>query len=505
MKKNGFTLVEIIVVVVLLSIITTISIVNINSVTKNKNIKSQNKIFSNFDNALDVYLSNHPEIYKNLKDNAEGAIITLELLKNEGLISDNIQDPTTKQNIDYSNNYYVLADAVLLSDEEAEESNKNCSGQIAITVIKNWEVLNGTIAENDVVYICPKNETKVENKGNSGVDELEKRISALEKLSGNEKRIFSGESANNYVYFNVETTHTNADMAYWPSDNKNLWRIYSYYGVDGTTNNIKLVYSQPVTINDKYIQVTKKSRTGYTYYLNNTDTVVPATNVYQIENCTIKDGSSNRTIFQIDNEYYMYMGCRGKCKRDKSYVTKITKTIDKYLPNSFNCTGTPIKYTRGHFSVSLDSNNKYPEQSIKNHLLQKIKYKDWVEAYPYYTYYNGTNRIDAKLDYSYVKYDKLGVITLNEFVDTITAAKSWLKYYDTNFIGELSYSFDNYMVYPEMSSKISTKDSSDATASLIPVVTLKSGIKIESDDTCGTPGTISCPYRLSYNGITTTN
>ena len=286
MKKRGFTLIEIIIAIVLITLLSTTTIISIVHMQKKKANEKYNTVLAKADLALDVYLSNHPEVYENLITNAEGAIVTLEVLKNEGLISDKIKDPNTNKVIDYANNYYVLSDAVLLSDENSSstQGSKECNGQVGITVIKNWEVLNGTIAEDNVIYVCPKNNENSLNNGNSGIDELEKRISALEKNTGNEKKIFSGENVNNYVYFNVDDVRKNSLSAFWPTSNKNLWRIYSYYGIDGSTNNIKLIYSEPVEINKSYITVTKTPKTGYTYYIKDTNNQVTFNNVYET-NC----------------------------------------------------------------------------------------------------------------------------------------------------------------------------------------------------------------------------
>ena len=500
MKKRGFTLIEIIIAIVLITLLSTTTIITIVHMQKKKANEKYNTVLAKADLALDVYLSNHPEVYENLITNAEGAIVTLEVLKNEGLISDKIKDPNTNKIIDYANNYYVLSDAVLLSDENSSstQGSKECNGQVGITVIKNWEVLNGTIAEDNVIYVCPKNNENSLNNGNSGIDELEKRISALEKNTGNEKKIFSGENVNNYVYFNVDDVRKNSSSAFWPTSNKNLWRIYSYYGIDGSTNNIKLIYSEPVEINKSYITVTKTQKTGYTYYIKDTTNQVTFNNVYQT-NCRY----NGRTVYIMDNEYYNYYGCYGKCKYKREYVLKINTSVSDYLPDTFECTSDEMKYDKSQFDVSLDSNGVYPENSIKNHLYQNIIHKDWVESFPYYIYYNGTNRIDAKLNYSTVVYDKIGVLTQNEFVDSITAAKTWLSYYTNSFIGKLDYSFDTYMVFPEISGKVDTRSTKGTTADLIPVVTLKSGIKIVTDDSCSNPGTKACPYKLSYNGETT--
>lgn len=496
MKKHGFTLIEIIICIIL---ITTISVGTTIVVIKNNEKKEQNtlKKYENiFDNALEVYLSNHEEITTNLNNYAKAAAVTLEVLKNDGLISDDLD-------IDYKNNYYLLSNAQLLNN--GETTNVDCdsdSDVVGIEIFKKWDLSEYEDGKK-VIYVCPTNDSSsTEDNSKVGIDELEKRISALEKMGGNTKNIFTGDNVNNYVYFNVDDSNANSSMAYWPSENKNLWRIYSYYGTDGSSSNIKLVYSQPATINTNYITVTKKEISFNSFIDKTSGKTIEGITKAHSTNCTY----NNSYVYILNDEYYKYEGCSGKCKRQNYYVSKISTVVSDYLPDTFTCTSDPIKYNKNQFDVTLDSNYLYPTDSVKNHLYQKIKYKDWIEAYPYYTTYTGTNRIDAKLTYSNVVYDKIGVITQNEFLETISASKTWMKYYTECFVGKLNYSFDTYMVKLLTDSTINTINTDDdPSADLVPVVTLKSGVKIISDESCGTPGSKNCPYKLSFEGKTTDN
>ena len=91
MRKNkGFTLIEIIICIALISIIaTTMTITIVKNKRKNElNILEKNS--TKLENALQVYLANHKEVTYNLKNNTKAAAITLEVLKNEGLIDDTL-------------------------------------------------------------------------------------------------------------------------------------------------------------------------------------------------------------------------------------------------------------------------------------------------------------------------------------------------------------------------------------------------------------------------------
>lgn len=146
MKKKGFTLIEIIMCISLISIISVCTTVIVIKNNENKEQKALNNYKTLFDNALKVYLSNHKEITNNLNNNVKAAAVTLEVLKNDGLIVDDLD-------IDYKNNYYLLSNAKLLDNDAG---NKNCENDvIAIEVFAKWD-LSG-IDGSKVIYVCPKN------------------------------------------------------------------------------------------------------------------------------------------------------------------------------------------------------------------------------------------------------------------------------------------------------------------------------------------------------------
>lgn len=141
-NKKGFTLIEIICVIILITVVSVgVTVV----VIKNNNEKVANILENNsskFQDALEVYLSTHKEVINNVNENAKGAIVTLEVLKNEGLIEDNLE-------INYKKNYYLLSNAII--DVQAK-TNIDCdSNQVSLAMIESWNV-----DTDKVVYICPK-------------------------------------------------------------------------------------------------------------------------------------------------------------------------------------------------------------------------------------------------------------------------------------------------------------------------------------------------------------
>lgn len=148
--KRGFTLVEIIVVIALIAIIGVGSVVAINLINDKKETNILIKNEPNFKNALEVYLTNHPEVVNNVTNNVEGAIVSLELLKNEGLINNDLD-------IDYKDKYYVVTNAFLSYKDISENVVKEeCDNSIGLGTIASWSKNNNT---DNVLYFCPKKST----------------------------------------------------------------------------------------------------------------------------------------------------------------------------------------------------------------------------------------------------------------------------------------------------------------------------------------------------------
>lgn len=256
-KKKGFTLIEIIICIALIAIIsTTMTFVAIKN-NKNKQIKileNNNKIL---ENALEVYLENHEEIQTNLENSAKGAIVTLEVLKNEGLI-----DEKQFKGVELKKNYFFLSYSMLDT-----KTNTDCENNvIPLSIIENWKV-----DTNKVVYICPK-------KGDTSTITIKEIIDIdnsnnikdsliLSSIFGNMKYVAQGENPDNWVTFEVENDENKA--TYWPKkqdengiEEKNLWRIV-YIDNEGY---IKLLYNNNVVTNNKLLTNSNdwKNNEGYT-------------------------------------------------------------------------------------------------------------------------------------------------------------------------------------------------------------------------------------------------
>ena len=219
MKNKGFTLIEIIICISLLTLVGTISIISIVKLTKIKTADLLEKNSRVLNNALEVYLDKHPEITNNVNDNFEGAIVTLEVLKNDGLID--IKGLPKKE---YKKNYFLLSKTNIVLSGKFKGNDSCGDNLLRVASIASWNVNT-----DEVVYICPTESNSVS-----------------EEIINKKDFVAKGENPNNYVEFKVNPT-LNDSWSNWSNKNTNLWRIISIQ--DGI---IKLVYSEPVETNNSY-------------------------------------------------------------------------------------------------------------------------------------------------------------------------------------------------------------------------------------------------------------
>lgn len=92
MKKNGFTLIEILVVIVLLAAVSVTVGINMNNMFNKEKDKNYNSFIAQIEDAACVYAETN-----NIKVNA--VVSTSELI-NEGLINKNLKNPKTGNTIE---------------------------------------------------------------------------------------------------------------------------------------------------------------------------------------------------------------------------------------------------------------------------------------------------------------------------------------------------------------------------------------------------------------------
>lgn len=500
-KIKGFTLIEIIVCLIIITCIGTGSVIGVNTVIKNNKESKLEKIHTNFDSALEVYLTDNKEVLANINNYAEGAIITLETLKNEGLISDDLIDPTTDELIDYKNNYYVVSNAVLLENPGGlggAIASDACNNQVSIEVIANWDLNNLTEAQkSQILYICPTDIDRIK----SSLTGLDSRISDLETEIGNLKEaikevegvktedvkqnlIYSslfenatytakGVNPNNYVYFEVESKPN--EFAYFQNtDNKGLWRIVSI----NETNEIELLYSEPVLSNNSQ-NYTSESGTwchheGWQDYNGDYSSCT----YYKLKHTPSEAGMSN-------SKYYKY------------------NTETTFLPSEL-----------------LEAETI--EGSKKSYLYNSIVNEDWIIEKNYHPYYSRSGN-NIVYNPSSNKAMKMGSINENQLKSSVNISESWLYGY-TMMMGSITYSanFVDYYYYVYNSggtlragTSISAankctrkdcyydKDSSQHFdlygTNYYPLITLSSKVELIENSSCdknAIQGSKECPYKL---------
>ena len=121
-NKKGFTLTEMLIVLVLLLAITTSTLLGMDQIQKQSAKKRLNELYKEIELASDIYVNNHPEIATNLLNNGvTGECIRIYSLQADGLLDNNLVDPVTGQKIPANLCVDVSAiDGVLVSDFSLE-------------------------------------------------------------------------------------------------------------------------------------------------------------------------------------------------------------------------------------------------------------------------------------------------------------------------------------------------------------------------------------------------
>ena len=445
MKKRGFTLIEIIISISLIAIIGTISIVSIISLRK---AKVENLLESNskvLNNALEVYLEKHPEVTNNVNNNFKGAVVTLQVLKDEGLID--IKGLSDKN---YKENYYFLSNSVLADGNKVDESK--CENNIlSLQTVTSWNLNN--LNPEQIIYICPTS-----GSGNTTTD-----------LVNVKNYVAKGENPNNYVELSVKSDNT--QWAWWPYDSStNLWRIVSIE--DGK---IKLMYNKTVGSDNTYNYAGKIK-----------------------EACRYNDKSTNyvaKLKTEIDDSGYcnLIYNCYGVGDDGgRNYFRYGSNNGSKNLWSSSEVVS----------DFSKDNMSNTPnacfvkKEALYNNIDENIR--NYIIKYNYYQ----INVVDESTKKTFVKNLEmfLGFLTDKDYDNSLYNGKTWLA--DSkdniwkNFDPFYKAQYDGEGTEPGMSTyKFYTIYGHEYQ----PVITLSEKIKLKknNNDNClDVNGTLNCPYQL---------
>lgn len=437
-NKSGFTLIETIVVIGLISLIAVSGFLGVRTFSKNVEAKKYQKFYEQFDDALSVYLSENPEIYKNLSDNVEGAIISLELLKNEGLIRENIKDPKTNEIIDYTNNYYVLSDAVLLNEEVSEEEAESmCNGRLGIEVIKNWDVLSGNVNMNDVVYVCPK-ETVEREEEELDVDDLLERIESLENALS-----LVNLGGDSWVLFDVQTDTSKS--AYWPEENQDLWSI-----VEANGDEMKIIYNNYVNNKSSSSPIQYKDPTNKCtnfYNTKNRSWSVDTSKVKYLDlskNSVYRSNYNESLIMEYNGAYYVLYQYNSGNWRNPSYTCKALRTITNinYLNTKYGAL-TNVNNLNGWSRKEIETDKYNTAGSKKKDLFDKVVHNSYIKEKDYYYDYDTVNNnAIEELNTTVTLKDKFGTLSTDDPIKNIRSLLLGKNFYIGSYTVNIR--FDTY-------------------------------------------------------------
>lgn len=446
--KKGFTLIEIIISISLIAIIGTISVVSIVSLRK---AKVENLLESNskvLNNALEVYLEKHPEVTNNVNNNFKGAVVTLKVLKDEGLI-----DIKGLKESEYRNKYYFLSNSVLADNNEVDWSSCD-NNLLGLNYIPSWDV-----DTDKVIYICPKS-----SDSNNYQDILNAK-----------NYIFKGDDPKNYVKLDVTSSNENNSWAWWPSGmNQNLWRIISF----DEEGRMKLVYSTVVGTNNIYNYDNDNNKNSYECrnvidissdgkIQNAYDISIISDNNYDNYYCNIK-----YNCFGIQNNSYYYY----------------------HFDNKDSWTSSEVISDYSGENLEEKHNNCYPKkESLLNNINEKIRVQIITAEYGVATASDGTTKV-LKM--------KMGFLTEADYKDTRdNNGKTWIdidnvwKDIPVYYTGKFYRSADEKVGKELRTYKFYNIEGH----TYQPVITLSRNVKLKynSKDECsGKDGTFECPYEL---------
>jgi prepilin-type N-terminal cleavage/methylation domain-containing protein len=108
MNKKGFTLVELLAVIVILGILSTFLVPSIFKMVKNAKEKSYNVLIGSFEENARLFTSRHRDEIESYLDQYNYYSLTLNDLKSDNLLKTPIIDPRTDEEINLNNKIYVL-------------------------------------------------------------------------------------------------------------------------------------------------------------------------------------------------------------------------------------------------------------------------------------------------------------------------------------------------------------------------------------------------------------
>ena len=312
--KKGFTLVELIVVIVLLSLISIFTFPSINKVINERKEKLYNIQIENIKASAESYINKN-----NLFSTNDKVIVTLCELKQSGFTDENIKDPRT---------------GLLISDN---------SMVIALKNTNEYTFMPGL----DSTTSCSVNDSILYEYIEVGSEYI---------LKNDDSKYTITIYLNNEEVDSVDTSEINTYVIKYVSSNETINKYV--YIIDTTGPNIEYVNEQTYRDKNGYEESSKKIGEGTIYISanqNSTFVPFPATAIDKGEGETTLEITSNVNL-KIPGIYYITYSSKDS-KGNATTKNQTIKVYDDVVPVIDNISGIPNGKTSNSIVLTVDAHD----------------------------------------------------------------------------------------------------------------------------------------------------
>jgi len=427
MKKNGFTLVELIVSIGLLALIGVTIGVSLNRSIKKQNEITYEEYVAKVKSAANMYASNNSDIINSLYTDKGYVILTARELIEEGLISKNLINPVTKEKIKSDENIKVLldgsgtisieypSDAVaedylqtmdIIVDYESKEIIDYCYEGIntyQLGYIKSDGVLINRLEKNSTIKCTGSNEVDTNKLGTYILNYEYLTINGVWK-QGTRKVIVADRVL-------PECGEINGASEEWIAASRTITvECKDNYGCekDKYTATFKDIKIGQIEIKDKNNNKTICRVNAYSDTLNPTSINISGNSEWTNEDVTI----TGRGKDELSGIKYYYFGSEENLTDISSIGTEITPTTEIEQRKTISEEGIHKYY----FYVEDAAGNVTRSSDYIEAKIDKTKPKVTIGAYKYDT--TATNKLGNNVKAS------------NEYTSdgTYTVSNNWLDY-----------------------------------------------------------------------------
>ena len=276
MKKNGFTMVELIAIIIIISVILILSYSSLTKSLKEADVKEKKDFITKIENAAMLYVETNLDSFKRLDNISDYEILIANDLVELGYLDDSIKNPTESSldevlikvqkkednTIDYKvyvsgdfnryDNGYIIYFNPVLGRMCSNYSNQNSSTGIRNGCMK-WYVFNDTKESVYVDLILDHNTTSSYNWNNDNSTLLGPSVDFMNKLK-----------QDTVTWIGVERR----------KDSYNLNNVTVNYNVDYTGYRARIITADEIAKISNFLSYNEKNSTITSFYFgsNSTDT-----------------------------------------------------------------------------------------------------------------------------------------------------------------------------------------------------------------------------------------